>query len=393
MATWTGTIQVAGGPRSDALAPGNFAGAEGAPGGDSNLTGGAWSWLGDLFAGFLRSLVGGRGDAASQAMSQSFSQPTPAESNGCCCCCAGAPEVGIEPWLRQPQPPRITGTSSGRATAPETSAPQGPRTNVPSTPLSSTELGSGSFDASVRGPEPNVIDLELARLAQDVYDPEGHGIDGWRRLDAIDLQAAGIDPEMLEDLKTGFRAAIYTDDQGRHVLAFAGTNDWRDWLHNVQQGVGLDSEQYEAALEVAYQAKAAFGDNLVITGHSLGGGLASVAALDTDTAAVTFNAAGLHDTTIRALGYDPTAARAAAEAGLIRRYAVDGEALTGAQEQGSLAEVLPDAVGHKIELGDPDPLLFWERLIPGNVEWFHPVQLHPMDSVLAALEGDRPWIN
>ena len=96
---------------------------------------------------------------------------------------------------------------------------------------------------------------------------------------------------------SGFRAGIYSNDK-QYVLAFAGTNDWRDWLSNVRQATGYDDVQYNQAVAAAKSAKAAFGDALVIAGHSLGGGLAATAALATGTVAVTFNAAGVSDYTL-----------------------------------------------------------------------------------------------
>lgn len=396
MSTWAGTIHIAGGPRTVGLRGEDFRSTGAIPGGASGAADGNWSWVGDVAVALLKGLLSGREGAASHATSQSFPRPaTGAESD--CCRRGGFAELGVAsaPVSPHPNPSRAGAPTKGTGLRPAGASPPDARgvedaEARPARPVTTPDTRP-TFEAEVRGQAAREIDLELAAMAQDVYDLDSQGIDGWTRLDEEALEAAGIDSGMLEDPDSGFRASIYTDGEGRYVLAFAGTNDVRDWLHNVRQGLGFDSEQYEAALRLGRKAKAAFGDDLVVTGHSLGGGLASAVALDTGAAAVTFNAAGLHDDTIRALGYDPTAARAAAEGGLVRRYAVDGEAVTGAQEDGSLAGALADAVGHKIELEDPDSLSFWERLIPGNEEWFHPVQLHLMDAVLAALEADRPW--
>src|ERR1051325_8729525 len=67
------------------------------------------------------------------------------------------------------------------------------------------------FDAQVRGTGAKAIDLQLARIAQDVYDPHSQGVDGWTRLSGDQLAQAGIDPASLEDPSTGFRAAIHQD--------------------------------------------------------------------------------------------------------------------------------------------------------------------------------------
>ncbi|KRE94438.1 hypothetical protein ASG87_17700 [Frateuria sp. Soil773] len=263
--------------------------------------------------------------------------------------------------------------------------------------------GAAAFDARVRGTDARSIDMQLARISQDVYDPSSRGIDGWQRLDDGQLRAAGIDPASLEDPSTGFRAAVYQDAGGNHVLAFAGSNDIKDWLDNARQGVGLPAAEYNQAVALATQAKVAFGHDLAIIGHSLGGGLASMAALATDTPAVTFNASGLNDATLRRLipEGDPAALKRQAEQGLVRRYAVDGEVLTSAQE----GTPLPDAVGHKIALHDPAPVaapqLHWYDWLYGKAEVLeagyqaaklkHSVDLHMIDPVIDALGKDHPW--
>lgn len=260
-----------------------------------------------------------------------------------------------------------------------------------------------NFDAQVRGTDAKAIDLQLAKLSQDVYDPNSKGIEGWTRLSNDQLMQAGIDPASLEDPSTGFRAAIYQDKNGDHVLAFAGSNDAKDWLNNAEQGLGISAVQYNQAVSLATEAKAAFGNSLAITGHSLGGGLASIASLATDSAGVTFNAAGLNDATIQRLipEGDPAALKQQAENGLIRRYAVNGEILTTTQEH----TPLPDAVGYKIALNDPAPVakpdLHWYDWATGKAEVLeakyaidvakHSVDLHMDDAVISAMEKDHPW--
>ena len=102
-----------------------------------------------------------------------------------------------------------------------------------------------------------------------------------------------------------------------------------------------------------------FGDgNVAVTGHSLGGGLASAAALAIGASAVTFNASGLGNNTLESLGFNPNAIREqAAESGQIRRYAVNGDQLTAAQEDVPLLPIVgspPEAVGHALRI-DPPP--------------------------------------
>lgn len=241
-----------------------------------------------------------------------------------------------------------------------------------------------SFASRVRGNEARAVDLTLARLNADVY-TSGHDVDGWLPLDDRQLQLARIDPNTLHDERAGFHARIYGDQQGHYVLTFRGTDEGRDWVHNVRQGIGLQDRQYDLAIDLAKKARQAFGEDLVITGHSLGGGLAAAGAIATDTPAVTFNAAGLHENTLERLGLDPAAVRRQMDhGGLIRRYAVDNEILTGLQERNLLTRgLLPDAVGHKLELPDPDPVRGFRKLIPGNA-LKHGVEVHGMDAVIEA---------
>ena len=76
-------------------------------------------------------------------------------------------------------------------------------------------------------------------------------------------------------------------------------------------------------------------------GHSLGGGLASAAAVASNGNATTFNAAGLHNNTITAGGRTN---------GAVTAIRVKGEALTALQE----STPLPDAYGQrKVSLDPP----------------------------------------
>jgi hypothetical protein len=137
------------------------------------------------------------------------------------------------------------------------------------------------------------------------------------------------------------------------------------------------------------------GQAVDITGHSLGGGLASAAAGASGASATTFNAAGLNPTTVARYG---TAVDSAA-AGPIQAYRVEGELLTGVQEQGlqstaavalagglvggpmgavvaglakvGLAAAMPNAVG------TPHPL-------PGSGD---PLARHGMDHVIPGIES------
>jgi hypothetical protein len=176
---------------------------------------------------------------------------------------------------------------------------------------------------------------------------------------AADLR---IDPAVAPDLGPnprvpGLKALIYQDyitGENQYVLAFGGTDDnvweleFNDWLNNIKQGLGWSAPQYTAAMEIGRAVGRAVGQTrLIVTGHSLGGGLASAAALVAGVRADTFNAAGLHEYTLyerdrnddplrNPLGgyielYPGTAARYTAAGNFINAHYVDHEILNFVQ--------------------------------------------------------------
>lgn len=252
--------------------------------------------------------------------------------------------------------------------------------------------GEPSFAEQVRGQDAKPIDKTLARLMADLYD-QGPGIDGFKPLNAEQLRDAGIDPATLKNEDSGFLARIYGDDKGHYVLAYSGTDEGKDWLTNLRQGVGLEDAQYNQAIALAREARVAFGNEVVITGHSLGGGLAGAASISSGIPAVTFNSSGVHDKTLERIGIDADRAKEeVTNSGQVRRYAVKNEILTDLQEHSiPLKWAMPDAVGHKIELPDPDPQSFWRRMIPGN-GIKHGIDVHYIDAVIKAQEMASPTL-
>lgn len=251
------------------------------------------------------------------------------------------------------------------------------------------------FAQQVEGQDAKPIDLELARLAQDSYDLDHKNIDGWTRLSDAQLEAADIDPASLNDSSTGFRAAVYQDGKGDYVLAFKGSSTLNDWKADATQALGLNTAQYNQAVALATKAKAAFGNNVVLTGHSLGGGLASTASVITNVPAVTFNAAGVNDATLQRLAPEGNLAqmKQAASDGLVRRYAVQGDVLTGEQQTGFARGLIPPALGHEIQLRDPNKPS-WYLEAPGLnlvTDTASGIRDHLMPAVLQALQNDQPW--
>jgi hypothetical protein len=123
----------------------------------------------------------------------------------------------------------------------------------------------------------------------------------------------------------GCKAIKYQDyitGEKQFVLAFGGTNDKWDWGNNFAQALGWLPDQYNQAIAIGKQFKREnMKGHLVVTGHSLGGGLASAAAIAGEFPADTFNAAWLHEETRTLIGPD-------ANGGAISAYCVDWDILT-----------------------------------------------------------------
>lgn len=242
-----------------------------------------------------------------------------------------------------------------------------------------TQTNGESFSDQIAGQQPQQQnDLQFAQMSNDVYTvtgPNGTGTQssqeleaaGWNRLQPdpnggkflVDKQGnhIPIDPAMLEDSNTGFRAGIYQNDQGQYVVAYAGTDpsEMADIGADAGQAFGFETAQYNQAVALAKEAEVAFGDgNVVFTGHSLGGGLATAGALATGSAGVTFNAAGLSDDTLSDLGFSPNAAREnVADSGQVRRYIVETDPLNTVQQDVPGLNGTPDAVGTEWRLALP----------------------------------------
>lgn len=145
---------------------------------------------------------------------------------------------------------------------------------------------------------------ETLALSADVYNDRPNPPDGWRVAGQDDLDRLRLTPDLLERPDSSFRARVYvSDDDGptRYVVAFRGSQTGEDWINNGRQLFGLSSEHYDKALRIG-QRLASVELNVTLTGHSLGGGMASAAALASGHDADTFNAAGLTAETIEQAG-------------------------------------------------------------------------------------------
>ncbi len=138
---------------------------------------------------------------------------------------------------------------------------------------------------------------------------------------------------------SGFRAALYRSEFDDKVyLTFQGTNEIADHLKaNAPQGFGFKTEQYEQAIALAKEVDEWAKENgydLIITGHSLAGGLAQAAGIVTGNRTYTFNAAGPHEATLKR--HDKSREDAN---GLVDNYFAKGEILTTLQSPLTKAQI------------------------------------------------------
>ena len=241
----------------------------------------------------------------------------------------------------------------------------------------------------IHGTEPQPLDVVLPHLIHDIYNYDGNhaveGAMGWRPMTPDELQARGVDPSMQVNTQNGLLAQVYTDDQGGYALVYAGSNELKDWVPtNFGQGLGFETAQYSQAIRLAQQCQRAFGDDLVLSGQSLGGGLAAAASMVTGAPAVTYNAAGVHKRTVERFGVDFEEAKAIAGEGNIRSYRVEGDILTRVQEKTPiLRSLMPDAVGVQIDLPNPYPDKSPDSIRQG-------IQLHLIHAVIDSMEMAYP---
>ncbi len=125
--------------------------------------------------------------------------------------------------------------------------------------------------------------LEYAQLATDVY----------ARLAANDTPLVGGWTQVARQIDDGwgFSASAYIRG-AEVVIAFAGTNEAVDWGSNIPAAAGLGALQMTEALTFALDVMSKYpGATFSLTGHSLGGGLASVLAVFLNLAATVFDPA------------------------------------------------------------------------------------------------------
>jgi hypothetical protein len=248
-----------------------------------------------------------------------------------------------------------------------------------------------------------------------------------------DLDLGDGDEFPLSPNVPGFKAMVYQDyitGEDQYVLTFGGTDDlsfsggiWDgDWNNNLRQAFGRQAPQFMEAMKIANDLarnpKIPKG-NLGVTGHSLGGGLASAAAVVTGAPADTFNASWLspetlltskdNGTPLRLISINPLVYGYELYPGALDRlytardtidaYFVDYDILTRVQQVTGvvLDKLLIAPVGSMTKLDSPYDVDIWVAGLPsfGTVAATIMLRCHSMNVVLYGLlvKEDTPTLD
>jgi len=208
-----------------------------------------------------------------------------------------------------------------------------------------SELAS-TYLAPALSEEQKKRDGPMVRLAECNYKKGCTGSDGYELVGDEELLKGDINPEQMQDKKSGFSAKVYRNKElNEYVIVFTGTDETKDWSTSFAQAFGLGGKQYEQAgdkniLQKLHDLSRSTGGTLTASGHSLGGGLATaVASTGKIDRAVVFNTAGVHEKTIAAIGGRIETARAVTTA-----YASRADILNNLQD----IFRMPSALGTRV---------------------------------------------
>ncbi len=199
----------------------------------------------------------------------------------------------------------------------------------------------------------NNVAVERVKLASSTYNiGQGKEPEGWARLSKEEIEDLGLNPNQFPASQPGFDpdtlkdgdyfAEIYKSDPdvfGKEtiVIAFRGTAGMADWTNaNIPQSVGRNAPHYTKAMSLANDLKSAkesnpklANSNVEITGHSLGGGMATAAGIVSGLKTYAVNPAGVHPITLKPYG------RTREDADdLVHNIVTEDEVLTSYQEPG-----------------------------------------------------------
>ncbi|MBW8185022.1 lipase family protein [Shewanella nanhaiensis] len=141
---------------------------------------------------------------------------------------------------------------------------------------------------------------------------------GWQRVENISYSS-------------GFYASVYQKDADI-IVAFRGSElGTSDWVTNGIMVQDIVPAQYQQAIDESSRLKVKYRNSSIhYTGHSLGGGLATAAAITTGDAATVFDASGLADAVLTRIKQTLSAAGSAdnawhTHAGKVTNFNLEGE--------------------------------------------------------------------
>lgn len=171
--------------------------------------------------------------------------------------------------------------------------------------------------------------------------------EGWKRVGLDEIKELGLNPDDFpqrssdfypDEHKDGFFVDLYKTDpdvfgEEKYILSCRGTQGGKDWQTNAEQAIGIETDHYTKAMNIAKKAKRKLGDKLEITGHSLGGGMATAAGIGSGSKTYAFNPAGVHQETLKRAGEfsrDNAFSKIDGDP-LVDNVVIPGELLTGLQ--------------------------------------------------------------
>ncbi|WP_369310621.1 ankyrin repeat domain-containing protein [Providencia rettgeri] len=229
-------------------------------------------------------------------------------------------------------------------------------------------------------------DYILALLSQGAYHKGWQQILGVEKLNRAQLNALGIDADLLSDGSSGFQANICRYEN-LYILCFAGTNDIVDFYANIRQGLGQYEPQYFQAVGLANILFNSVNGKMICTGHSLGGGLASIAALASQSPGIAFSPAGLAKNTVNRIGLNYDVAEQLAGEGLIRFYTVQYDWLDSLQN----TLPIPSALGTRIKMAYSEQSS-WKNWLPHRL-LTRSFIAHTMVKIIKVMCKQKPWNN
>lgn len=249
----------------------------------------------------------------------------------------------------------------------------------------------------------NTIELRAAIAAGAVYGvaaaapPEDPYLFGLRRMHRDELAAMGVPRSVMlmlhADALGGIKAAVYQDMttlSPRYILAFAGTHNMRNVVVDVMQAARVPDAAYMTAglIGIAFNEFGSAFDNLVVAGHSLGGGLATQAAIAGNHVAYTFNTAAISAATIDMLAKDERIDeirwRFQSRFLLVTDYVLANDLLNEYQDVYSM---LPKAGGMRIVLKGPYDAKIAELEQAREDLWFPMVRVSPRARMTKEIYG------